>query len=453
MKKLRFIIAIWFAKLVFLACKLKGSRASTMPGKMAHRICPQFLSIITPKVRGKIIAVCGTNGKTTASNLINDAALAAGCKTVCNNTGANMINGIATAFAKRASLFGGLNCDYACLEVDEATMPILADRVNLDIIVVTNLFRDQLDRYGDSTATAGMLTTAFDKSPNAALILNADDPVTSAFGRNRDNTCYYGILQNPNLPYCGKSDVRIPCSECGGAIDYAYRIYEHLGKYTCANCVTQNVAADFGARNIRTVNGTLDFEIVHNDESMPISTGVTGMYNVYNMLMSMAACTAAGMDIQTTLQSLRNQQPQPGRMSRFTIGGKDVFLILSKNAVGFNQSFTLALSDSRPKDILVHLNDTPADGEDISWLWDVDFETLYTSDAGRYIITGERRYDIYLRLKYAGYDESKLIIEDDIKTALGTLLGGENDVCYAAVNYSDIHPAFLELDRLQGSAK
>jgi len=452
MKKLKFIAAIWFAKIAILACKLKGSRASTLPGKMAHRICPQFLSIITPKVRHKIIAVCGTNGKTTASNLINDAALAAGCKTVCNNTGANMINGIATAFAKRANIFGGLNCDYACLEVDEATMPILADMVHLDIIVVTNLFRDQLDRYGDSTATAGMLSAAFGKSPGATLILNADDPVTSAFGKGR-NACYYGILQNPNMPHCGKSGGRVPCNNCGSTLDYAYRIYENLGNFGCPNCESRNVSADFGAQNVRIVDGTLDFEIVHDDTATSISTGVTGMYNVYNMLMSMAACHTAGIDSQSTIQSLRNQHPQPGRMSRFNIGGKDVFLILSKNAVGFNQSFTLALSDSRPKDILVHLNDTPADGEDISWLWDVDFETLYTSGADRYIITGERRYDIYLRLKYAGYDESKLVVEDDIKTALGTLLSGDTSVFYAAVNYSDIHPAYLELARLQTLGK
>lgn len=168
------------------------------------------------------------------------------------------------------------------------------------------------------------------------------------------------------------------------------------------------------------------------------------------MLMAAATLDNAGIERSLIMKVLCLQKPEPGRMSRFDIKGKSLYLLLSKNPTGFNQSVTTVINDGRSKSVLLALNATPADGEDISWIWDVDFETMLEGEAKSYTITGERRYDMYLRLKYASYDERIMTVCDDIADAVAQMLDKEGDVCYLLVNYSAMYPAYKALEELAG---
>lgn len=448
MKRLRLAVAVFFSKLIYLACRLTGSRASTAPGKYARRICPDLIEQLAKKVRRQIIVVCGTNGKTTTNNLINTTLVKAGYKTVCNNVGANMLNGVAASFCKSAGLFGGLRADYACLEVDEANLRLLFKEAIPSTIVVTNLFRDQLDRYGEVDSTFVLLKDAFDMAKDAKLILNADDPVTSAFGIDRD-AVYYGADGKADMRGCDEMRDGARCPECGGELAYEYYLYDKIGKFSCKNCGYTNKNAEYKAKNIRVKNGLLCFDADFGGELYSAESEVSGLYNVYNMLMAAAALDNAGIERSVIMKVLCSQKPEPGRMSKFDIKGKTLYLMLSKNPTGFNQSVTAVINDERKKDVLLALNATPADGEDVSWLWDVDFETMLEGNAESYTLTGGRRYDMYLRLKYGGYDEQAMTLCDDIDSAIENLLSKSGDVCYLLVNYSAMYPAYRALKSLE----
>lgn len=450
MKKIKLYTALWASKAVFLLCKILKSRGSATPGKIALKICPEFIDFFSKQVKNKTIVVCGTNGKTTTNNLINSALEKSGFKTVCNNDGANMLTGIASAFSKRASVFGKLNADFACLEVDEANMPLVLKHLTPDIIAVSNLFRDQLDRYGEIDITANLLKKSFLLAPNATLVLNADDPVTSVFENKAENV-YYSVFENPKMLCCSEIRDGSACPKCGTALDYEFYNYGQLGKYFCKNCGYENPSYAYGAKNINIKNDKMLFEIhTPNEKQCEISGSVMGLYNVYNMLLSYSVCNLLNLDKSIVKSVFENCKPEPGRMSKFFIGGKCVYLILSKNPTGFNQSVTTVINDLRQKDICLVLNDNAQDGADISWIYDVDFETLVNTNASSYIVSGKRKYDMYLRLKYGGANEKIMSVSDTIASAINNmLLHGRENVCYVLVNYTAMYPAYLHLTSLE----
>lgn len=451
MGRIRFLLAVWAARCIALACRLVGTRGSTAPGKAALRLCPDFIRQASRKVRRQIIVVCGTNGKTTTNNLINAALLSAGYCTVCNRAGANMLNGIAAAFAQRVGFLGGMGADFACLEADEANLPLLFAELTPDIVVVTNLFRDQLDRYGEIDITAQLLKKAFAMAPEALLVLNADDPVTSVFGSA--GSCYCGIIGQTDMRCLEEIRDGNNCQRCGSPLTYSYYHYGQLGRYHCSKCGYENPPLRFGADAIRINRGVLNFDITWNDQKRHIVTGVSGLYNVYNMLMAFGVCQTLGIPADKIALVLSAQQPEPGRMSRFEIGGSTVYLILSKNPTGFNQSVMTVVNDHRLKDVLIVLNDNAQDGEDISWIWDVDFEAMSLSETGAYVVSGTRRWDMYLRLKYAGYDTAALTVCDTIREAIMHMLSGRQKVYYVLVNYTAMYPAYTVLSKLAGKGE
>lgn len=447
MKQLRLILAVWTSKLLFLICRITGSRGSATPGKYARALCPDIIAMLSSKVRREIVVVCGTNGKTTTNNLINSSLLRAGYKTVCNSEGANMLNGIAAAFCRSAGLFAALRADYACIEADEANLPLLFDCLVPDIIVVTNLFRDQLDRYGEIDLAARLLQKAFSMAPKARLILNADDPVTSVFGNDRE-ALYYGVKNEVKMRFAEEIRDGGNCRICGAPLEYEYYLYGQIGRYCCPECGCKNPQTAYTADNITVDKGVLHFDVLHGALKSHAESEVTGLYNVYNMLMAYSALDILGLDSKFILSVLCAQKPEPGRMSRFNIGGKTVYLILSKNPAGFNQSVTALLNDTRSKDVMIVLNDNPQDGEDISWIWDVDFEAVSEADVRRCILAGTRRYDMYLRLKYADYETDNITVCATTEQALRKMLSGISSLYYVLVNYTAMYPAYVELSKL-----
>ncbi len=441
--QIRLAAAVCAAKLAKIACRFIGSRATTLPGKVACKICPDFISAMAKRVRGEIIVTCGTNGKTTTNNLINACLTKAGKTCVCNGGGANMLTGIAAAFADAASCTGSLRADCACFEIDEAYLRYAFREFTPDVVVVTNLFRDQLDRYGEVDATAKLLAEAFAICPEATYILNADDPLTSTFGRGR-KAVYYGIAEELKLRRCAEKHDGHTCALCGAPLQYQYYCYDKIGSYRCEKCGYANPPATVLASEVSLAEGSLRFRI----DEMQITTPITGIYNVYNLLMTVTTMRHIGVADAVSAAVLNAQKPEPGRMSKFAVAGKTAYLILSKNPTGFNQSVMTVLNDMREKDVLVAINDAAGDGEDVSWIWDVDFESLLQCDIGRFVLSGTRCYDVYLRLQYAGADMTKVIVEPEIAEAVRAFCVLPASLGYALVNYTAMYPAYLALEKL-----
>ena len=297
-----------------------------------------------------------------------------------------------------------------------------------DKIVITNLFRDQLDRYGEIDDTIALLNEALEKTPHTTLILNGDDPLCAQFGRGR-NAVYFGIDENCNNDADDSGEGKF-CAVCGSSLKYEYRHYSQLGKWECTNCDFKRPPIDYSAENI-SLDGKIAFDI---NGKTRLDLNYRGFYNIYNILASYSAYDSLGIEGYDVNKILDNYKPQIGRMESFNVGGKQVILNLAKNPAGFNQAISTVVSDKRPKAVLIAVNDCPSDGIDVSWLWDVAFEKLQDADVRSLYVSGERRDELALRMKYAGFEDVKTVGISD--TTLKSIAGSEGEVFYLLVNYT-----------------
>lgn len=443
---MRKLLAIWAAKISAVAGRLIGKKSSS-PGVIALKICPDLISRLSKNITHGVIVTCGTNGKTTTNNLLNTALLKCGYTTVCNNLGANMVGGIATAFALAADLKGGLKADWAVLEVDEASARRVFAHIKPNYMVITNLFRDQLDRYGEIDITVNLLNEAIDMANNVKLILNGDDPLTAQFGDGRDAK-YFGISEKV-LPQIDETKEGQFCVKCGHEMKYNYFHYSQLGDYSCENCGNKRPAIDFDATNVN-LSGSMKFTV---NGSVNIDVNYRGFYNIYNILAVYSALSVMGINTDGFNAMLADYKPQIGRMELIDLG-KPVILNLAKNPAGFNQAIQTVMLDKRKKDIIVAINDLANDGRDVSWLWDVDFDKLSDENLNTLITTGIRLYDISLRFKYA--DVKVDYITKNMKQAINRCLSTDSEVCYVLVNYTALYPTqttMLEIKKEIGGEK
>lgn len=439
---MKFILAIWFSRLAAFLCKISNRPGTALPGTVALKICPDFIARAAKKIKKGIIVVCGTNGKTTTNNVINRALRLAGYKTVCNSDGANMIMGIAGSFASALTPFGKCDRDFACLETDEATLKIAFKYFKPTVIAVTNLFRDQLDRYGEEDATYRLLQSAFDMAPDATLVLNSDDPITSYFGKKRKSVRYFGISERADTISVDEIREGENCKNCGMRLKYEFYNYCQLGKFYCPNCGNTNEPAVVWADKIKAENGTLSFTAHDGADDFSLTSKTTGLYSVYNSLTALTVLRFFGIEKGFCEDAVNFQRPNPGRTNRFNVNGKTVYLILSKNPTGFNQSVTAVINDAREKDVMLILNDNAQDGRDVSWIWDVDFEAMQTSKDILYTLSGKRRYDLFLRLKYASFDTDKITVSDTVEDGIRSMLTSSSDLYYILVNYTAMQSAY-----------
>jgi len=445
--KLRLILAVWACKLGIIASRLLGKKGTSMPGQIAFKICPDVLKLLSAQVKKDIVVVCGTNGKTTTNNMLSAFVKSKGKTVVCNALGANMIWGVCCAFAERSNLFGKLKADYACLEVDEASCLKVFRHVKPTLVAITNLFQDQLDRYGEVSLTADLIKRALELAPEASLLLNGDDPLVAQFGENTQRTCYYmGVCASENQEEIeGASQF---CPLCGKTLHYDYRHYGQLGKFSCAGCGFARKDPDFRVFDVNTENG-LSFSLKHGESVKQFAVQYRGFYNIYNIVLSYAASVLALGEEPDHQAVLAAYQPQIGRMEEFFIP-KKVILNLAKNPAGFNQAITTVVDDKAEKDLLLALNDHESDGMDISWLWDVAFEKLMETPVRKLVLTGIRADELSLRLKYAGFPEERQEVYHDLKQAAQALVSGDGDVAYALVNYTVVFPMQAILKEMEG---
>ena len=416
MSKIHFYTAIICARLVYLAIKiLNKSSGTSFVGMMTLKICPDFLSFCRKYVKsGNAITVTGTNGKTTTSGLLAHILEEDKYKLIHNVKGANMLTGIANVFALNILPFRRF--DYAVLESDEAYLTKLYDYFNADYLLVTNLFRDQLDRYGELSTTASFIQSAIDKNPKLTLVLNADDPLVMNFGRNK-KAKYYGFEKVEILSDVHNSASNAPTEVfnciCGNPLKYDKQFFAQEGHYYCEFCSFKRPEPDYKGF-VQIFSDYSILTVKHENAEYEFRVNLVGLYNAYNVLGAVACALENGIPYETIKSAVLSYQSIFGRAERRIINGHNTLIQLIKNPTGASEVLkTVDLSSK----ILIAINDNYADGRDISWLWDSDFEQL--KNAQKSIITsGIRAKDMALRLKYAGIPPEKIIVEEDIYRAV-----------------------------------
>ncbi len=410
------LIAIILCKALRFVSRLLHRGGTAMPGRFALRVCPELLSMLAKDV--KTIAVTGTNGKTTSSRMIEEAFSSRHMSYFANRSGANLISGITTEFVMNCSLTGKMRRDYAVIECDEAAARTVFGQLQPRVIVVTNLFRDQLDRYGEVTHTLENIRTAIKGAPDAVLCLNADCSLTASLAQDVPNrVVYFGIDGGaaPSRPKPEISDAT-HCIYCKTEYEYDYISYGHLGGFRCPSCGYRRHKADYAVTDIveqRSSGSTVVMSI--RGEKHVVTINLPAMYNVYNAVGAVAAVAELGLGADTAIAALSSFKCGFGRMEQFELGRGGAKMMLVKNPAGCSQVIEF-LQEIKEKIILVIcLNDRSADGTDISWIWDADFEGL-AALGGRLekvIVSGDRAADMRVRIKYAGIPDGRIFVERD----------------------------------------
>lgn len=403
--KLKTIIAIIICKLLRAFSRLVHRGGTAMPGRIALKVCPELLSIVSKGV--KTVAITGTNGKTTSSRMVEQAFLEQGKSYFANRSGANLISGITTEFVMNSSLTGKCRKEYAVIECDEAAARRVFPQLRPQVVVVTNLFRDQLDRYGEVTHTLENIHAALEPIPQAKLCLNADCSLTSSLALDLPNpVVYFGIEKGavPSRPKPEISDAT-HCIRCKAEYDYDYISYGHLGGFSCPRCGYRRHKADYAVTEILSQGADSSSLIMDiRGEKHMVTVNLPAMYNIYNAIGAVAAVSEMGLGARAAIDALADFQCGFGRMERFRLGKGGTRMMLVKNPAGCNQVIEF-LENVREKFILVVcLNDRSADGTDISWIWDADFEGLskLSGYLEKVVVSGDRASDMALRIKYAG---------------------------------------------------
>ncbi len=408
LKKFRFHVALYVGKLIYSLMKILNLDATTFPGKIALRIYPDFLKEISKRIRIKIL-ITGTNGKTTTNNLINYVIRSKGYKVIGNLEGANLKSGIATSYIKNSGIF-----DFGTFEVDEGIFPYVYKDLLPQYVVITNFFRDQLDRYGEIDITVNKILNSIKE--NTTLILNADDPFVARFSRLPNKKVFYGI----GIRIRGEEEgikESIYCPFCGRKLNYEFFNYSQLGKYNC-ECGFKNPNFDFYISSAH-FNGVWNIEISEEEKKYNLTFKYPGVYNLYNVLSAYSILRFLNFDPLETSNIISGFEFKLGRLERFIYRGFDRIVVLVKNPAGYNQVLDTIKDDKEDKVLLLILNDNIADGRDVSWIWDVDFEKINgLKEIQKIIVSGTRGEDLWVRLKYAEIPYEKLQLEGNLKRAI-----------------------------------
>lgn len=405
-KLMRFYLLLVIARLIKLAITMRNQTSGTsFIGMIMLKLYPDFLRHTSKYIKKEKIAVTGTNGKTTTAGILSHILETQGNSVIHNEKGANMLTGIANTMA--LSIYPFKRFDYTVLESDEAYLSKLYDYLDTNYLIVTNLFRDQLDRYGELNTTAKKIQEAINKNPKIKLILNADDPIVVNFKSLSDSDeppIYFGF---ENIEFMEKDiESKAPmelfnCSQCGEVLKYTKRFYAQQGHYYCDCGYTRPICNYIASAQI--YNNYSIIKISHDNKEYELKTYLTGVYNAYNVLA--ATVMALELGYEDLQESLDTYQSVFGRCETKIIKGHKAIIQLIKNPTGASEVLKTVNPDN---DVLIAINDNYADGRDVSWLWDADFELL-KSVSKQIITTGVRAYDMAIRLKYAGIDNVKVI--------------------------------------------
>ena len=427
-------LGVALARVARLATRRLGRGGTTAPGRVLLRVEPRAIERLGRRLAAGSAVVSATNGKTTTAGMIAGILARAGQAVVHNRAGSNMSWGVVTAL-----LDAGRGPDELGLfEVDEGWLPSVARELRPRLIVLSNLFRDQLDRYGELEAIADRwaeLTEGL--AGEADLVLNADDPLIADLGRERARVTYFGIeddsLALPGLQHAADSK---HCRNCGAAYAYDAAYLAHLGRYRCPSCGRRRPEAHVAAERV-TLHGMAGADVMLRTPAGPLELNLSlpGVYNVYNAMAATAATLALGAPLDAVRQGLEGAATVFGRVERLRVGERAVSILLVKNPAGANEVLRTLILEEGELDLWLALNDRIADGRDISWVWDADFELL-AGRVRRVTCTGTRAEEMALRLKYAGV-EAPLAVERDLGRSLDAAVAdGDGRPLYALPTYT-----------------
>jgi UDP-N-acetylmuramyl tripeptide synthase len=423
----RTLASVWAAKAAATASRaLRRGGGTAASGLVGLWLNPALIRDLASQLGQGCAVITGTNGKTTTSLLISETAKAAGLLPLANASGSNLARGIASALAVAVDVDGGLDeaeRKLGVFEVDEATLTLALPDLQPRVAVFTNLFRDQLDRYGEVDAVASRWREALAGAPRELrLVLNADDPSVAMLGEGREDITYFGVEDKKLHTGAPEHASDALFCRCGARLEHKIAFYGHVGHWRCPACGRERPRPAVAARAVELGDGhSARFELESHGEKSTLQLGIGGLYNVYNALAAAAAAEALVLPRSALEVALTSTAAAFGRQEAFEVGGKRVEIYLGKNPAGLNQVLSTLFLDNTRSSALIILNDGIADGRDISWVWDADFEVA-AGRLQRVVVGGTRAAEMALRLKYAEWDESTLKIIPDIPTALNRAL-------------------------------
>ncbi|MEP6752707.1 MAG: MurT ligase domain-containing protein [Candidatus Dormiibacterota bacterium] len=451
--------AIWAGKATGALSRFsRRGGGTTLPGDVARAIDPNILRKLSQDLKFGSIVITGTNGKTTTSRLISSLLEGVGHRVVSNRSGANLIFGVTAATLESANTTGRLNADWGVFEIDEASLPRAIEEIQPKAALVLNLFRDQLDRYGELESIAKKIESALANLPTGSVaILNADDPRVAEIGSNLSHPpAWFGLddltVAEHELPHA--ADART-CPRCGASLIFDAVYVGHDGVYRCPNGDFQRPIPVISAKDIKLDGFDNIAMTVHSaDANRPdqrIALPLGGLYNAYNVLAAYSAGITLGLEPDYIARRLQDFRAAFGRQERLEFRGRHLNLVLSKNPAGFNETLRTAVDLANGTNFIIALNDRKADGTDVSWIWDVDFERL-KGKARALIPAGNRAHDLAVRFKYAGVNATPP--ETDPGKALDALVKAtpEGETAHLLCTYTAMLDLRAELVR-RGWAK
>jgi lipid II isoglutaminyl synthase (glutamine-hydrolysing) len=407
-------VEIRAARFVAGLSRLVGAGAGmTVPGKLLSKLDPGAIDRLAARLPEGVSAISATNGKTTTSAMAAEI-LRPRFRLAHNHSGANLVSGVAS------TLLASGDAELGLLEVDEGALPEVLRRVRPRAVCLGNLFRDQLDRYGELELVAERWRDAVARLPEATvLVVNGDDPQVGSLAAAHEHSVVFGLddprLSRPALQHAADSKY---CVRCGTPYEYRAIYVGHLGDYHCPNCGHARPALDVAARSIE-LRGLerAAFDLVTPAGTQRVELGLPGLYNVYNAVAAAALAQSLGASLEEIAEGLARFSAAFGRFERIPVDGKQLLLLLIKNPAGANEVVRTLLEGGPPRVAVVALNDAIADGRDVSWIWDVDFELLLEG-LETVVASGERAAELALRFKYGGLDESRIVVEPSLEAAI-----------------------------------
>ncbi len=441
------------ARAVGTISRLGGGGATSAPGKALLRLDSHAMSALAGRLDQGSVLVSATNGKTTTATMLAGILRRHGLAIVHNDAGANMAGGITAALLAATRPRGAIAGELGLFEVDEAWLPAVLAELHPRLVLLGNLFRDQLDRYGELETVADRWREALATGPGASaeLILNADDPLVADLGGHREHPLYYGVEDDSlALPRIAHAADAKHCRSCGAPYVFDAVYLGHLGHYRCPTCGARRPRPQVYATDV-ALEGTRSarFTLWTPGGDATVELPLPGLYNVYNALAAAAAASVLGVPLAVVAEALAGTRAAFGRAESAVVSGRELQILLVKNPVGANEVLrTLALEPGE-HDVLGVLNDNIADGHDVSWIWDADFELL-AGRVRRVTCSGTRAPELAVRLKYAGVDPARIAVEEDLPVALARSLAdrpnGDQEPLYALPTYT----AMLALRKLLG---
>ena len=419
-------------KLFHIGLKILGKNGGNLLGKVAYDWNRNIFKYF--KVNCPVIAVTATNGKTMTNNAIGYTLKTAGKKVISNTEGNNMETGILSTLLKSCTLTGKIKADFLVFEVDEGYIPVVFKDFRLDTLVVLDFFRDQLDRNGEVESLI-LKINEFLKTYNGNLVLNNDDPNVARLGKanpENKNVHYFSVdkykFATNQMKEAGEGKF---CPFCSTRLEYEYYQYSHIGKFKCPKC-------DYGNNEIYKLATEVDLENrTFKIDNITYKTRFNSIYNIYNFVAVISCVSLYNIDTKFIQEAVSKFVLNNGRLEEVTIKNVPTIINLAKNPTGCNVSLRILNEDAEEKELLFVLNDKLADGQDVSWIWDINFDNL--NNVKRIITSGTRAYDIAIRIKTSGFDENKIEPYLDLNEAVEHLYN-TNTKKYVIANYTSLQP-------------